>query len=147
DELVPFLRRAGMRVKEVKGLTGLDEVTALAQKETGPVIFAIRTTVRNAAGATEEILHSVIAMRTPGGAVRFADYGGKFVGSLRQLVENLGYGSPVCDIKLLQSGSSATIINGATLTGEWAIKLAKGAFIVMEGVAAIETNENGVEFA
>ncbi len=146
DELVPFMQQNGMRVKEVTGLTRLEEVAALAQKETGPVIFAIRTTVRNAAGATEELLHSVIATRTPTGAVRFADYGGKYVNSLAQLVENLGYGKPI-SIDLLQSGSSATIINGARITGEFAVKLAKGAFLVMEGLAAIQTTENGVEFA
>jgi hypothetical protein len=66
DELVPFLRNAGMRVKEVTGFTRVEQAIALAQKETGPVIFAIRTTVRSAAGATEEILHTVIAMRSLG---------------------------------------------------------------------------------
>lgn len=146
DELVPFLKQNGMRVKEVTGLTRIEEVTALAQKETGPVIFAIRTTVRNAAGATEELLHTVIATRTPAGALRFADYGGKFANSLAQLIENLNYGKPI-SIDLLQSGSSATIINGARITGEFAVKLAKGAFLVMEGLAAIHTDENGVEFA
>jgi hypothetical protein len=145
DELIPFLRQLGIRAKEVTGLTSIEQVIALAQRETGPVIFAIRTTVRNAAGVTEEILHSVIAMRTPGGAVRFADYGGKFVGSLRQLVSQ--WGTPASEIELLQSGSSATIIEGAQLTGQWAMKLAKGAVVVMESLAAIETTENGVEMA
>jgi peptidoglycan hydrolase-like protein with peptidoglycan-binding domain len=146
DELVPFLRRAGMRVREAKGLTQVNEVAQVAQKETGPVIFAIRSTVRNAAGKTEEILHSVLASRTPMGAVRFADYGGKFVKTLEELVENLGYGKPV-SIDLYQSGSSATVINGARITGEMAMKVFKGAFLVIEGLVAIETKENGVEFA
>jgi hypothetical protein len=145
DELVPFLRQSGLRVKEVAGFTRVEQVIELARQETGPVIFAIRTTVRNAAGATEEILHSVVAFRTPAGAVRFADYGGKFVDSLRQLVGQ--WGTPVADIELLQSGSSATIIEGARLTGEWASKLAKGSILVMEGLAAIQTVENGVELA
>ena len=79
--------------------------------------------------------------------MRFADYGGEFVGSLRELVIKLGYGTPASGIELYQSGSSATIINGAVLTGEWAVKLAKGGVIVMEGLTAIQTNENGVEFA
>lgn len=146
DELVPFLRQAGVRVKEVGGLTQVEQVVALAQRETGPVIFAIRTTVRNGAGATEEILHSVIAMRTPTGAVQFADYGGKFVRSLPELVKNLGYGTPTTAIELLQSGSSAAIIDGARLTGEFAMKLTRFA-IVLEGLAAIQTTENGVEMA
>jgi hypothetical protein len=145
DELVPTLRQLGVRVREVSGFTQVQQVIGLAQKESGPVIFAIRTTVRNAAGATEEILHSVIAMRTPAGAVRFADYGGKFVASLPELVSQ--WGTPISEIKLLQSGSSATVIEGARLTGEYATKLAKGAVVVLEGLAAIQTNENGVEMA
>ncbi len=145
DELVPFLRQLGIRIKEVNGLTSVEEAIAVARRETGPVIFAIRTTVQNAAGATEEILHTVIGMRSPTGAVRFADYGGRFVGSLRQLVSQ--WGTPIGEIELYQSGTSATIIEGAQLTGEWATKLAKGAIVVMEGLEAIETLENGVELA
>jgi len=45
DELVPFLRGAGMRVKEVSGLSRIEQVVELARRETGPVIFAIKTTV------------------------------------------------------------------------------------------------------
>src|SRR5204863_9173564 len=81
----------------------------------------------------------------PTGAVRFADYGGKFVRSLTELVSQ--WGTPMSEIELFQSGSSATIIEGAQLTGEWAAKLAKGAVVVMEGLAAIETVEHGVELA
>jgi hypothetical protein len=146
DELVPFLRQAGMRVKEVTGLTRIEQMIELAQKETGPVIFAIRSTVRNAAGATEELLHTVIASRTPTGAVRFADYGGKYASTLARLVEDLGYGKPI-SINLYQSGSSATILNTARITGEYAAKLAKGMFLVMEGLAAVQTSKGGVEFA
>ncbi len=147
DELVPYIRQLGIRVREVSGLAKVEQVVALAKNESAPVIFAIRTTVRNAAGATEEILHSVIAMRTPTGAVRFADYGGKFVNSLRELVTSLGYGTPISEIELIQSGSSATVIEGARLTGQYATKLAKGAAVVLEGLRAIETKENGVEMA
>ena len=74
DELVPLLRQMGIRVKEVRGLSRIEQVVELAERETGPVIFAIRTTVRNAAGRTEEILHSVIAFRRPFGGVRFAHF-------------------------------------------------------------------------
>ena len=117
----------------------------LARQETGPVILAIRTTVRTAAGKTDEILHSVIAFRTPTGRVQFADYGGKWARSLRELVGKLG--TPVSEIELYQSGLSAAVIDPARLTGEWALKLAKGSVVVMEGLAAIETVENGVEMA
>ena len=90
DELVPFLRSAGMRIKEVSGLSKIEEVVTLAQRETGPVIFAIKTTVRTAAGATKQILHTVIATRTPTGAVRFADYGGEYFASLTDLCRRWG---------------------------------------------------------
>jgi len=145
DDLVPFLRQAGMRVKEVIGLSHIEEIVALAERETGPVIFAIRATVRNAAGATEELVHTVIASRSPFGAVRFADYGGKFANTLPKLIEGLNYGTPV-RIELYQAGSSATVLNGIKLTGEFAAKLAKGAVVVLDGLAAIQT-VNGAEFA
>jgi hypothetical protein len=146
DELVPFLRQSGMRVKEVTGLSRIEQINELARNETGPVIFAIRSTVRTAAGATEEILHTVIASRTPTGAVRFADYGGKYADTLAKLIEDLGHGKPV-DINLYQSGASATILNAARITGEFAVKLARGTFLVMEGLATIQTKENGIELA
>jgi hypothetical protein len=145
DDLVGLIRNTA-KVKEVTGLTNIQQVASLAERESGVVIFAIRATVRTAAGTTEELLHSVIAVRNATGAVRFADYGGKLVGSLDQLVTNLGYGTPV-STELLQAGSSATIIEGMKLTGEYAVKLARGAFLVLEGLTAIETPENGVEFA
>jgi hypothetical protein len=145
DELVPLISRSA-KVKEVMGLTQLQQVVSLAQRESGVVIFAIRTTVRTASGTTQELLHSVIAVRNATGAVRFADYGGKLVRSLDELVTNLGYGRPV-SIELLQSGSSATIVEGMKLTGEYAVKLARGAALVLAGVTAIETHEDGVELA
>lgn len=145
DELVPFLQKLGARVKPVNGLQSVDEVIALAQKESGPVVFAFRATVRNAAGVNEEILHSIIAMRSPLGGVRFADYGGRFVKSLHQLLSQ--WGTPVGKVELFQSGMSAAIINRLHLTGDIAVKLAKGAAVVIEGLAAIETVDNGVELA
>jgi hypothetical protein len=149
DELVPVIRQAGIRVKEVGGLRSVDEVVKVAKTEAGPVVFAIRTTVRMKASggvtAIEEFLHSVIAMRSPTGAVRFADYGGKYYGSLPELIAK--WGTPVSEIKLFQSGSSATVIEGIRLTGELARKIGNGATLVMEGLAAIETSENGVEMA
>lgn len=145
DDLVPFLQQSGMRVKEVAKLESVEQVAQLAQREAGPVVFAIRTTVQNASGATQELLHSVIAMRSATGGVRYADYGGKFVSSLQKLVGK--WGTPTAGIELAQSGSSATVIGGVQITGQWAMKLAKGAAVVLQGLAAIETDENGVEMA
>lgn len=128
------------------GLKTIDQVVLLAKRETGPVIFAIEVTVKDAVGATTDILHTVIAYRTPTGAIRFADYGGKFVHTLDDLIRGLGYGAPVGAPKLLQAGISAAVVDGARLTGAWASQIAKGAFLVLEGLSAIET-PNGVEFA
>lgn len=145
DDLIPAIKQFGARVKSVTGLKTIDQVVHLAKRETGPVIFAFEAMVKNAAGATTKIVHSVIAYRTPTGTVRFADYGGKFVNTVDDLIRNLGYGSPVGNATLYQSSVSAAVVDGAWLTGTWASEIAKGAFLVLEGLAAIET-PNGVEF-
>jgi hypothetical protein len=145
DDLVGLIR-GSTKVKEVTGLVNLEQVVALAERETGVVIFAIRTTVRTATGTTKELLHSGIAVRNASGAIRFADYGGKFAKSLDQLITSLGYGTPI-RTELLQSGMSAAIIDGMKLTGEYAAKLARGALLVLEGITVIQTKEKGVEFA
>lgn len=148
DEMIPFLRNAGMRVREVTGIKLLSQVTDLAKNSTGPVVFSIKATVRSATGATQELYHSVIAMRMPNGLVKYADYGGKFQLTLSELVNNLGYGRPV-SVELYESLGRGIplVINELKLTGEFSSKLAKGAVIILEGIAAIEIQKNGVELA
>jgi hypothetical protein len=145
DELVPTIRKFTM-VREVKGLKNLSEVLDVARRVTGVTIFAIRATVKAAGGATEELLHSVIAVSKQAGKLQFADYGGKLVGSLEELVGNLGYGQPVAT-ELLQSGSSATIVGGSRITGEIAAALSKGVVLVIEGLTAIDTDQHGTQLA
>jgi Putative peptidoglycan binding domain len=145
DDLISFLRSAGARIREVKGLTTIEQVVAVARNETAPVVFAIKTTVTTAAGEAKTILHTVIATRSPTGAVRFADYGGKYFASLTDLVSR--WGKPAAAIELYQKGVSAAVINGATLTGELSTALSNGAILVLEGLHAIETEDNGVELA
>ena len=77
--------------------------------------------------------------------MRFADYGGEYFTSLTDLCRR--WGTVNSPIELFQDGISAAIANGAQLTGELATKLAKGTVIVMEGLEAIQTRENGVEMA
>lgn len=144
DDLVPLIKRMGSHVKEITNLRSINEVVAVAKRESGPVVFAIKATVRTAAGKTETLYHSVIAMRV-NGVVKFADYGGRYVGSLEELVNNLNYGR-FQQVELFQNNISAAVINGTRLTGEFTSKLARGAIVVLQGVAAIETG-NGVEFA
>jgi hypothetical protein len=87
----------------------------------------------------------VIAVSKRAGQVQYADYGGKLVGSLDELITNLGYGTPVAT-ELLQAGTSATIIGGSRITGEIAQLLAKGSVLVIEGLTAINTVQ-GVDLA
>jgi hypothetical protein len=145
DDLLPFLRSAGARVREVNGLTTIEQVVAIARNETAPVVFAIKTTVTTTAGQTKTILHTVIASRTATGGVRFADYGGKYFGTLAELVSR--WGTPASAIELYQKGVSAAVINGATLTGELSTVLANGAVLILEGIHAIEMEDSGVELA
>ena len=145
DDLLPFLRASGARVREVKGLQTIDQVIGVARNESAPVVFAIKTTVITAAGETKNILHTVIASRSPMGAVRFADYGGKYFGSLTELVSR--WGKPASAIELYQKGISAAVINGASLTGELSTVLSEGAVLVLEGLHAIEMQDTGVELA
>ena len=147
DDLLPAIRAAGGRVKEIKGLSRIEQVITVAGRETGPVIFAISTTVKNAAGQTKDILHTVIAFRTPGGGVRYADYGGKFADTLEGLIRKLGYGTPSAPVTLYKRGVSGVVVGGARITGEWMGKLSQGSVLVLPGFAAIETAENGVEMA
>jgi len=143
DDLVPLIRQSA-KVKEVTGLNNIRQVVDLAERETGVVIFAVRATVRTAAGEVETLEHSVIAVRNAVGAVRFADYGGKLVRSLDQLIAR--WGTPM-STELIQAGSSATIVDGMKLSGEYAAKLARGASLVLEGITAIETQERGTQLA
>src|SRR5207237_9324670 len=138
DDLVPFLRQIGTKLREVKGLTNIEQVDNLARQESGVVVFAIKTTVRNAKGEIEPIEHSVIAMRTALGRIRYADYGGEFVGSLRELVSK--WGEPASNIELFQKakGISAAVIEHAQSAGEFLRKLGEGTAFVLQGLAAIE---------
>lgn len=142
DDLVPEIWPYA-RVKEITGLARLEEIAGLVRRESGVVIFAIRARV---AGVVDDVLHTVIAVRGPGGAIRYADYGGRFAKSLEELVTRLGAGKPV-SIELYQNATSATVIDGMKLTGEYAARLARGAFLVLEGVTAIESRDEGVTLA
>jgi hypothetical protein len=135
DELVPFLRSQGARIKIFTHPTTVEEAAEIARNENGVVIFAIRyTTV-----SKNEILHSVIAVRDAFGRVRFGDYGGKLVGSLDELARNLGWGAPDANgisLAAKPAGAGATLVEGMRVTGlmEDAARVAKGAVLAIEGV-------------
>lgn len=143
DDLVPFLRQF-TKVKEVQGLKKVTDIAQLAQKENGVVIFAVRATVRNAKGINQQILHSVIAVRRAGGKIAYGDYGGKLCGSLEEVISKWG---TIRTLELYQKGMSAVVVDGVNLTGQLAAALAKGAVVVISGITAIESVENGLELA
>ena len=85
DDLIPFLTRQGIRLRNLGRLKSLEEVTQAAASSDGVVVFAIEWT--DIAGKVHR--HSMIAVRTVSG-VRFADYGGKFISSLSELAARGG---------------------------------------------------------
>ena len=143
DELVPFLRSQGARIKTFNSVNTIDEAVNIARKGDGVVIFAIKYTPKIGG---DEILHSVIAVRQAG-RVRFADYGNKFFNSLDDLVSR--WGAPDANgISLLKDVSGATLIKyRLTALLEHAKSVMTGGIIMIEGMTAIETNEDGVDFA
>lgn len=145
DDLVPFLQKH-MKVREVYEKLDLKGVIELARKENGVTVFAIHSEVTTATGAVKKILHTVIGFRRPNGAVGFADYGGRICNSLEDLVKNLGYGSPNF-IKLYEKSMSAAVMQGMNFTGELAAIFSKASLVIIEGLTAIETTENGAELA
>ena len=143
-------------MKLVTQLKTIDDVVRLAEREGSPVIFAIKTTVKTIKGELKEIKHSVIAMRLPGGSVKFADYGGKFFPSLKELVAR--WGVPLKPIELYSKpgGASAAAVGGPNIAamreaiemlGEFGTRLQQGAVIVLVGMEAVEIQDEGVDIA
>lgn len=157
DELVPFMRTQGARIKligsgfhsgQINNVRNVQEAINLARRENGVVIFAIRYT----SNTGKLIEHSVIAVRDALGRVRFADYGGRFASTLDELALNLRYGAPNAQgISLMTAPgiARAAVVQGMELTGmlEHATAVMRGAFIIVEGVTAIQTLEQGVDLA
>jgi hypothetical protein len=148
DELVPVLNQLPkLKIREISGLSNIGQVVDLAKQGRGVVVFAFKASVQAANGKVESILHTVIAVRKVG-RVRFGDYGGKLVDSLDELIRNLGDFKLVSPPELYQFTSSATILQTeGVLGGQTSAKLARGAVLLINGLTAIETTENGVELA
>ncbi len=147
DDLVPFLRTQGAKIKTFVHPTTVDEAAAIAKSENGVVVFAIRCTTTTG----KKIVHSIIAVRDELGQVRFADYGGRLCKSVPELVKNLGYGqvdAKGVQLFVKQGGNAATVVDGLNLTGllEHGMAVFTGAVLLIEGVTAIETEE-GTDFA
>jgi hypothetical protein len=146
DDLIPFLRSQGAKIRLLKTVNTIDDAVNVAKSENGVVVFAFEYTTT----AGRVIKHSVIAVRDALGSVRFADYGGKLFGTLEQLVAR--WGAPNAQgIKLVSKaqGAGAVIFDGLEITGflEDAMAVFKGGVFVIEGVTAIESVEDGVDLA
>jgi hypothetical protein len=146
DDLIPFLRSQGAKIRSLTNISRLEDAINAAKNENGVVVFAIKYTTQ----AGKVIKHSVIAVRDGLGRVRFADYGGKLFGSLEELVAR--WGAPNAQgISLMSrtSGPGAVVFDGLELTGlmEDAMSVFKGGAFFIEGVTAIETQEEGVDLA
>jgi len=146
DDLVPFLKSHGAKIKMLTNLTTIEDIAKAAKAENGVTIFAIRCKTVNGA----DIVHSVIAVRGASGQIRYADYGGRLVESIPELIKNLGYGEVSGEISLMQKGggAAATVVDGLKVTGmmENAMAVANGTVLVIEGVTVIETHD-GAELA
>jgi Putative peptidoglycan binding domain len=148
DDLVNIMRANGGRVKLVTGLNSIEEVVRVARTEGAPVVFAFRTTVKDGLGKLKEIRHSVIAIRDASGAVKFADYGGKMFGSLDQLVSRWGSKAAPIELYKMTQGASAAVVGGTVeALGEFGRHLQQGAALVLSGMDAFETDEDGVDVA
>jgi hypothetical protein len=146
DDLIPFLRSQGAKIRSLQNISKLEDAINAAKTENGVVVFAIKYTTQGG----KIIRHSVIAVRDALGNVRFGDYGGKLFTSLEQLVAR--WGPPNAQgINLMSkaTGPGAVVFDGLELTGlmEDAMAVFKGGVFLIDGVTAIETQEEGVDLA
>jgi phosphohistidine swiveling domain-containing protein len=150
DAMVPVLRSAGATVTPVSGINSIAQVVGLAQRNR-VVVFAFETVTRQVQHGKvvmKPIKHTIIAVRTMAGHVRFADYGGKLFNSIEELCSR--WGQVMEPIRLFRKGGnglSAGIVQGTSSFGPMADKLTAGAVLLIEGATVIETLENGAEIA
>lgn len=147
DDLIPFLRTQGAKIRTLSNINKLEDVAAAAKGENGVVVFAIKYTSQ----AGKVIRHSVIAVRDALGRVRYGDYGGKLVESLEVLAKNLGHPVNADGISLFSRAGSpgAVVFDGLEITGllEDAMAVFKGGVFLIDGVTAVETAEDGLDLA
>ncbi len=146
DDLVPFLRKQGAKIKVLPQPKTIADVVNAARSQNGVTIFAIKAL----RPGKDPFLHSIIAVRNEFGQVRFADYGGKFYNSVEELIRaKKGWGDvQLSTLELFVKSNPATVVEGLALTGllEDAMTVFRGSIVVIEGVTAIEMLE-GVDLA
>jgi len=147
DDLVPFLTKQGVRLRSLGVPKSIAEVANAANSENGVVVFAIEWA--DSAGAIQR--HSMIAVRTVQG-VRFADYGGKFIADLSELAQRGGIWNAVGGYKIASTAAkgSAALFQGMEVIGaleKYGMEVFKGGVLLLEGMRAVETPEDGVDLA
>jgi hypothetical protein len=147
DDLIPFLVRSKVGIKNLGQPKAIADVVNAARTNNGVVIFAIKWT--DTAGKLHK--HSMIAVKTVGG-VKFADYGGKFISNLSELAKRGGIwvtnGAPH-EIYTTTTKGSALLVKGMEVIGvldNYAAQVFNGGMLLLEGMTAIESAE-GVEIA
>jgi hypothetical protein len=147
DDLVPFLKARSVRIQNLGIPKTIEDVVATARTRNGVVVFAIEWT--DAAAAVHR--HSMIAVRTAGG-VRFADYGGKFISSLAELASRGPNWKAVGGFRICSTSTkgSAVLFKGMEVIGAletYGKMVFEGGMLLLEGMHAIETVEEGVDLA
>jgi hypothetical protein len=147
DDLIPFVTKQGIRLRNLGRLNTLEEVARAAASEDGVVVFAIEWT--DTAGKIHR--HSMIAVRTLSG-VRYADYGGSFIASLSELANRGGTWTAKGGYRIATSiagKGSAVLFEGMEVIGaldSYANQVFSGAFLLLEGARALN-GPSGVELA
>lgn len=146
DDLVPFLARQGVRLRELGRLRTIEDVTQAAASHDGVIVFAIEWS--DAANAVHR--HSMIAVRTLRG-VRFADYGGRFISSLSELAARGGVWAAKGGFRVATTPAKGTsvLFEGMEVIGaldRYALGVFKGGALLLEGAYAV-TTPSGVELA
>ena len=149
DDLVPFLTKQGVRLRSLGIPKSIAEVTNAANSQSGVVVFAIEWT--DVGGAIQR--HSMIAVRTVNG-IRFADYGGKFIADLAELGQRGGIWRTGGGYRIAANAAgtkgSAVLFKGMEAIGaleKYGNEVFQGGALLLEGMNAVETAENGVDLA
>ena len=147
DDLIPFLTKHGVKVKNLGTPKSISDVVAAANSNNGVIVFAIEWV--DAAGKLHR--HSMIAVRTHAG-VRFADYGGKFIKDFSELASRGSNWQAVGGFRIAQikDKGAAVLFEGMEVLGaldQYAGQVFKGGVLLLEGMQAVETSEDGVDLA
>lgn len=161
DELLPALRRLGIKGNPIMGIDTVEAAVAAAQRADGVVVFAFEARIVPKVGAERTVLHTVMAWRGPAGKVRFADYGGKVYESLEALCAQWGkLKSPPSLLTRPVAGGgiapAATVVKTPYVDQHWLVRGADAAMGVLHLVGVptllararvVETPEDGADIA